>query len=71
LQVLAVLALFAPLVGYVLKHLLASGYHPNAGDIEARKQRGQKRAMKPKEHARLAPKPAAGELPPKLPMEDF
>jgi hypothetical protein len=59
LQAFALLALFAPLASYLLKARLAARYDPNAGDVEERKRCGQKRAMKPNEHAQLAPKPAS------------
>jgi hypothetical protein len=70
-QLLAGLAVFAPLVGHLLKWQLAARYDPNADDVEQRKQRGRKRAMNPKEHDRLVPKPASEELPPKLRLDDF
>jgi hypothetical protein len=70
-QAVALLALFAPLAGHLLRQQLSARYDPNADDVEERKQRGNKRAMKPKEYARLAPKPAGEEPPPNLRMGDL
>src|SRR5262249_56399542 len=69
-QVVALIALFAPLAGHLLSWQLSTGYQPNEDDVEERKRRGEKRAMKPPEYARRAPKPAAAEPPPQLRMED-
>jgi hypothetical protein len=70
-QLFLVLALLAPLPGYLLMKFLGEQYRPNDDAAEERQERGKRRAMRKKEYARLVPKEPPEELPGKLRLEDL
>src|SRR5262249_26281366 len=72
LQFLSFAPLLSPLGGYLLRNYLGSQYNPKKEDVEARKERGRRRAMRRKEFARLATRKEGGKgVPSKLRMEDL